>query len=72
LKDYIIWFKSGQCISGTAKEDILTMLKGMFKDHKEGKEVISFPDMEGETYIDLDRIEAIGINDQFEEKQAGF
>ncbi|AND84263.1 hypothetical protein GTH52_07110 [Clostridium tyrobutyricum] len=72
MKDYLIWLKSGESISGTAKKDILEMLKDRFKDHKEEREIISFPDEEGGVILDMDRVEAIAINKCIENNKAGF
>lgn len=72
MKDYLIWLKSGETISGTAKEDIIKMLQDRFKDHAKGKNIISFPDEDGTVVLDIDRIEAIAINKCCENNQVGF
>jgi hypothetical protein len=72
MKDYLIWLKSGETISGTAKEDIIKMLQDRFKDHAKGKNIISFPDEDGIVSLDIDRVEAVSIMKCCEDKQAGF
>ena len=64
--------KSGECINGTAKEDILKMLQDRFKDYTKGKNIISFPDEDGTVVLDIDRIEAVAVTKCFEDRKAGF
>lgn len=72
LKDYIIWLKSGECITGTVKENIINDLQDRFKDSIGETEKISFNDEDGKVVVDLSRVEAIGINKCYENKEVGF
>ncbi|MEY7998616.1 hypothetical protein AB8U03_00120 [Clostridium sp. Mt-5] len=72
MKDYLIWLKSGECINGTTKENILKMLQDRFKNHENGKEIISFTDEDGAVIFDMDRVEAIAVNKCYEDRKAGF
>ncbi len=71
MKDYIIWLKSGECITGTAEESVILQLQERFKDCV-GGEKISFLDEDGKMVVALDRIEAIAINKQPEATKLGF
>lgn len=75
MEDYIIWLKSGECITGTAKEDVIKILQDTFINFTEKNEKFSFADEDGRVVLKLSRIEAIGITKRNEEKhakQAGF
>jgi hypothetical protein len=58
MKDYTIWLKSGECITGTVNDDVAIMLN---ESHKIlGR--IRFKDNDGFVSVKASRIEAIGIN----------
>lgn len=70
MKDYLIWLSSGECIEGTAKESILKDLQQRFKDKSD--DIVSFSDTDGEVTINMNRVEAMAINNQLIENEAGF
>lgn len=73
MKDYLIWIKSGETISGTADEDTIKWLQKRFENREyELEKIISFDDEDGTVALDVDRIEAITINKCYENKQVGF
>lgn len=73
MKDYLIWIKSGETISGTADEDTIKWLQKRFENREyELEKIISFDDEDGTVALDVDRIEAITINKCCENKQVGF
>lgn len=73
MKDYLIWLKSGETISGTADEDTIKWLQKRFEDREyELEKIISFDDEDGTVALDVDRIEAITINKCLEDKKVGF
>ena len=58
MKDYTIWLKSGECITGTVNDDVAIMLN-------ESRKIlgrIRFKDNDGFVSVKASRIEAIGIN----------
>lgn len=70
MKDYIIWLKSGETISGTAKEETISELQKCFSLDSEEK--VFFVDSDGAMAIDLSRVEAIAINKLPETNKLGF
>lgn len=71
MNDYIIWLKSGECISGTAKEEIIRQLQEQFvNSHID--ERISFSDADGIVVVDLNQVEAIAVNKQPAINKVGF
>jgi len=58
MKEYIIWLKSGECISGTVNEDVAIMLN----ENRKIVGRIRFKDTDGFVSVKASRIEAIGIN----------
>jgi hypothetical protein len=70
MKDYIIWLKSGECVSGTAKEEDIMKLQEEFSTDGEGK--VFFKDEDGIIVIDFSRVEAIAINKRNECNKMGF
>ena len=72
MKDYIIWLKSGETVTGSVKEDIIDSLKDRFINSSGEKEILSFNDEEGEVTLDLSRVEVIVINKQYTNKSVGF
>lgn len=70
MKDYIIWLKSGETISGTAEEETINNLQKCFSLDSEEK--VFFTDSDGAMAIDLSRVEAIAINKQPESNKLGF
>lgn len=73
MKDYLIWLKSGETISGTAEEDTMKWLQKRFENRQyELEKIISFDDEDGTVALDVDRIEAVAINKCCENNQVGF
>lgn len=70
MKDYIIWLKSGETISGVAEERIIKQLQSEFAKDCEEKAI--FVDQDGEVVIDLNQVEAIAINKQPDANKLGF
>lgn len=70
MKDYIIWLRSGECISGTADEEALKKLQDKYESSFDGK--IAFEDMDGSLVVDLTKVEAIAINNQPIPNKIGF
>lgn len=70
MKDYIIWLRSGECITGTVKEDVIQDVKQKFDAKKE--QIIEFDDIDGHVAVSNDEIEAVGINKHLENKAYGF
>ena len=64
MKEYIIWFKSGNSISGIVDEDVADKLMQDFIEVD--------LDEDGTTVIDLSQIEAISINNCNENNNIGF
>lgn len=71
MKDYVIWLKSGECISGSVQEEIISHLQERFKDCM-NSEKVSFSDEDGIVIIDLYSIDAIAINKQPSSYKLGF
>lgn len=72
MLDYIIWLKSGECITGIAKKEVVEELQNLFVNTKEINEKILFKDLDGVAAIDLSRVEAIAANMQLETNKLGF
>ena len=72
FKDYIIWLKSGECITGTIEESIIYDLHDRFKNSTGEMEKVSFSDEDGRVVLDLSKVEAIGINKHCENEHVGF
>lgn len=72
MKDYIIWLKSGECISGSIEEGIINNLQNRFKDSTVEHEKISYSDEDGNVVLDLSEVEVIAINKQYTNKSVGF
>lgn len=73
MKDYLIWLKSGETISGTANENTIEWLQNRFKNREyELEEIISFDDEDGTVFLDMNKVEAIAINKCCEDRKAGF
>lgn len=72
MKDYIIWLKSGECIAGIAKEETIKLIQNKFKDSSGKVEKLSFEDENGLVVVNINRIDAIAINDCCKYNQVGF
>lgn len=70
MKEYIIWLDSGECINGTAEEPVLKDLQQRFKNKSD--DIISFSDTEGETVIDMSKVQAIAANKLDDKSIIGF
>ncbi|HWT74321.1 MAG TPA: hypothetical protein VN258_06340 [Mobilitalea sp.] len=66
MKHYIIWLKSGECITGDISDETVNRLC------LDGKSVLKFEDTEGSIVVKRNRIEAIGINNAIETNKCGF
>ncbi|EGT5474324.1 TPA: hypothetical protein KOS69_003345 [Clostridioides difficile] len=63
MKEYMIWFKSGNSISGVADEDVADKLMQDFIEvDSDCRYLKGYLDEDGTTVIDLSQIEAISIN----------
>lgn len=72
MKDYIIWMKSGECISGTAKEETISDMQYRFGNYQDEDIKLMFTDEDGTVVVDLSRVEAIAINKQSAINKIGF
>ncbi|UDN58247.1 hypothetical protein [Clostridioides sp. ES-S-0010-02] len=72
MKEYIIWFKSGNSISGIVDEDVADKLMQDFIEADSGRDLKGYLDEDGTTIIDLSQIEAISINNCDENNNIGF
>ncbi|HBF4490728.1 TPA: hypothetical protein KOO02_003682 [Clostridioides difficile] len=73
MKEYIIWFKSGNSISGVADEDVADkLMKDFIETGSYCKDLKVYLDEDGTTIIDLSQIEAISINNCSENNNIGF
>ncbi|NLW89998.1 MAG: hypothetical protein GXY34_00130 [Syntrophomonadaceae bacterium] len=70
MKDYIIWLKSGETISGTMADEEVERLKQWVKSIPQ--EPGEFNDNEGSLVIMPERVEAVAINDTIVMKQIGY
>lgn len=63
MKEYMVWFKSGNSISGVADEDVADKLMQDFIEvDSDCRYLKGYLDEDGTTVIDLSQIEAISIN----------
>lgn len=72
MKEYMIWFKSGNSISGIVDEDVADKLMQDFIEAGSGRDLKGYLDEDGTTIIDLPQIEAISINNCSENNNIGF
>ncbi|MDX5661535.1 hypothetical protein SIM64_16580 [Clostridioides difficile] len=73
MKEYMIWFKSGNSISGVADEDVADKLMQDFIEvDSDCRYLKGYLDEDGTTVIDLSQIEAISINNCSETNNIGF
>ncbi|HBG2262592.1 TPA: hypothetical protein KPK07_002420 [Clostridioides difficile] len=73
MKEYMIWFKSGNSISGVADEDVADKLMQDFIEvDSDCRSLKGYLDEDGATIIDLSQIEAISINNCSENNNIGF
>jgi hypothetical protein len=66
MKHYIIWLKSGECITGDITDDVAKTLA------IDSKRVLRFSDNEGTVSVKRNRIEAIALNDAIKTNKCGF
>ncbi|WLD27652.1 hypothetical protein CDIFMA2_15340 [Clostridioides difficile] len=73
MKEYVIWFKSGNCVSGIADEDVADkLMQDFIEADSDCKNLKGYLDEDGTTIIDLSQIEAISINNCSENDNIGF
>ncbi len=73
LKEYIIWFKSGNSISGIVDEDVADkLMQDFIEADSDCRNLKGYLDEDGTTIIDLSQIEAISINNCSENNNIGF
>ncbi|CZR99748.1 MULTISPECIES: hypothetical protein [Clostridioides] len=73
MKEYIIWFKSGNSISGIVDEDVADKLMQDFIEvDSDCRYLKGYLDEDGTIVIDLSQIEAISINNCNENNNIGF
>jgi len=66
MKHYVIWLKSGECISGDIPDKVENTIT------LDGRNVLRFTDIDGTVTIKRNRIEAIAINNVVETCKCGF
>ncbi|HBF7128045.1 TPA: hypothetical protein KOU74_001994 [Clostridioides difficile] len=73
MKEYMIWFKSGNSISGIVDEDVADELMQDFIEADSAyRDLKGYLDEDGTTIINLSQIEAISINNCSENNNIGF
>ncbi|HCQ5969088.1 hypothetical protein NMF83_19290 [Clostridioides difficile] len=73
MKEYIIWFKSGNSISGIVDEDVADkLMQDFIETDSDCRNLKGYLDEDGTTIIDLSQIEAISINNCSENNNIGF
>ncbi|EIS9525885.1 hypothetical protein L0775_003873 [Clostridioides difficile] len=73
MKEYVIWFKSGNCVSGIVDEDVTDkLMKDFMEADSDCRYLKGYLDEDGTTIIDLSQIEAISINNCNENNNIGF
>lgn len=73
MKEYIIWFKSGNSISGIVDEDVADkLIQDFMEADSDCRYLKGYLDEDGTTIIDLSQIEAISINNCNENNNIGF
>ncbi|EIS9402000.1 TPA: hypothetical protein UN993_003606 [Clostridioides difficile] len=73
MKEYVIWFKSGNCVSGTTDEYVSDkLMKDFMGADSDCRNLKGYLDEDGTTIIDLSQIEAISINNCNENNNIGF
>lgn len=72
MKEYVIWFKSGNSISGIVDEDVADkLMQDFIETDSDCKDLKVYLDEDGTTIIDLSQIEAISINNCSENNNIG-
>lgn len=73
MKEYIIWFKSSNSISGIVDEDVADkLMQDFIEADSDCRYLKGYLDEDGTTVIDLSQIEAISINNCSENNNIGF
>ncbi|EGT3745363.1 hypothetical protein KLP19_18885 [Clostridioides difficile] len=73
MKEYVIWFKSGNSISGITNKDVTDkLMKDFMEADSDCRYLKGYLDEDGTTIIDLSQIEAISINNCSENNNIGF
>lgn len=68
--DYIVWLKSGECISGTAEEKAIDALNDGWVNEK--FDFFCLTDDDGTVYIKLSEVEAVAKNHTENMAECGF
>lgn len=73
MKEYVIWFKSGNCVSGITDEYIADkLMQDFIEADSDCRDLKGHLDEDGTTTIDLSQIEAISINNCSDNNNIGF
>ncbi|MBH7983479.1 hypothetical protein I6A78_13790 [Clostridioides difficile] len=73
MKEYVIWFKSGNSISGIVDGDVADkLMQDFIESDSDCRYLKGYLDEDETTVIDLSQIEAISINNCNENNNIGF
>lgn len=72
VKDYLIWLNSGVCIEGVMNDNEAYRLNQAFKNKSSQSGIIEFVDANGILLVEMNKVDAISINEPVNKNVTGF